>query len=79
MTTRQLYHQLQIHMKAMHMEFKLVILQLMMAIPEKIYDRLLTDIILDYATRLYKKGQHDIVIRHRNNELKRISSSKKGL
>ena len=41
-------------MKAMRMEFKLVVLQLVKAIRENNY-RVLTDIILDYATRLYRE------------------------
>ena len=55
MTTRQLYDQLKIHTKAMRMEFKLI-LQLVMAIREN-NDRVLTDIILDYATRLYREKE----------------------
>ena len=56
MTTRQLYDQLEIPMKAMRMEFKLVILELIMAIRES-NNRVLTDIILDYATRLYQEKE----------------------
>ena len=56
MATHQLYDQLEIYMKAMHMEFKLVILQLAMDI-RKNSDRVLTDIILDYATRLYREKE----------------------
>ena len=56
MTTHQLYDELEIHMKAMRMEFKLVTLQLIMAIREN-NNRVLTDIILDYATRSYREQE----------------------
>ena len=43
-------------MKAMRMEFKLVILQFVMAIREN-NDIVLTDIVLDYATRLHREKE----------------------
>ena len=56
MTTSQLYDELEIHMKARRMEFKLVIVQLVNGISENI-DKVLTDIILDYATRVYREKE----------------------
>ena len=53
-TTQELRDHLEIQMKAMRMEFKLAILQLVMAIRDR-NDRVLSDLVLDYATRLYQE------------------------